>query len=87
MYSFVYIHVNKYKKSGVSTMGFWTAIAVIVIVFLGTEFVIRIIKMDTRHKENMERIKRGYPTLDGSVPLDYEHKHESKPEPDTSRLQ
>ena len=50
-------------------MGFWTVIFLISALAIGTEFVLRIVKMATRHYENIERIKRGYPTLDGSVPL------------------
>ena len=53
-------------------MGFWTAITIIVIVAIGTEFVLRIIKMSLRHSENVERIKHGYPTLDGTRPLSEE---------------
>ena len=49
-------------------MGFWTAITIIVIVAIGTEFVIRVVKIGTRYSENVERIKRGYPTLDGAQP-------------------
>ena len=49
-------------------MGFWTAIAVIAIVAIVTESVIRIIKIGTRHSENIERIKHGYPTKDGAEP-------------------
>jgi len=50
-------------------MGFWTAIVIIVVVAIGTEFIIRIVKMGTRHTENMERIKHGYPTLEGTLPV------------------
>jgi len=50
-------------------MGFWTAIAVIAIVALATEALIRIVKIGTRYSENIERIKHGYPTLDGILPL------------------
>ena len=47
-------------------MGFWTAIAIIAIVAIVTEFVLRIVKMGTRHYENIQRIRHGYPTLDGA---------------------
>jgi len=53
-------------------MGFWTAIFLISAIAIGTEFVIRVVKMGTRHYENIERIRRGYPTLDGAAPLGYE---------------
>jgi hypothetical protein len=47
-------------------MGFWTAIAIIAVVAIGSEFIVRIVKICTKHVENVERIKYGYPTLDGS---------------------
>jgi len=50
-------------------MGFWTAIFLIATIAIATEFVLRIVKMGTRHYENIERIRRGYPTLDGSMPM------------------
>jgi len=50
-------------------MGFWTAIFLIATVAIVTEFVLRIVKMATRHYENIERIRRGYPTLDGALPF------------------
>jgi len=50
-------------------MGFWTAIFLIAAIAIGTEFVLRVVKMGTRHYENIERIRRGYPTLDGAVPM------------------
>jgi len=50
-------------------MGFWTAIVIISAIAIGTEFVLRIVKMGTRYSENVERIKRGYPTLDGAMPF------------------
>jgi len=65
-------------------MGFWTAVVIIAAIAIGTEFVLRIVKMGTRYSENVERIKRGYPTLDGSMPMghdgsphaeDYAHTH------------
>jgi len=54
-------------------MGFWTAIVIISVLAIGTEFVLRIVKMATRHYENIERIKRGYPTVDGKMPHGSEH--------------
>jgi len=51
-------------------MGFWTAVAVIAIVGIVMGAAIQIVKMGTRHVENVERIKRGYPTLDGSEPIE-----------------
>ena len=53
-------------------MDFWTAIVIIVVVAIGTEFIIRIVKMGTRYSENIERIKHGYPTLEGTVPIESE---------------
>ena len=53
-------------------MDFWTIIMIIVVVAIGTEFVIRIVKMAIKHSENCERMKHGYPTLDGDVPLNKE---------------
>ena len=50
-------------------MCFWTAIAIISVVAIGTEFIVRLVKIGTRYSENIERIKRGYPTIDGAVPL------------------
>ena len=49
-------------------MGFWTAVVIIAVVAIGTEFVIRLVKMGTRYSENIERIKHGYPTLEGTLP-------------------
>ena len=65
-------------------MGFWTAITVIAIVAIGTEFVIRVVKLGTRYSENIERIKHGYPTLDGTEPLRSE---KTDPEEYMERLQ
>ena len=53
-------------------MGFWTAIVIICAIAIGTEFVLRVVKVATRYSENIERIKHGYPTLDGSLPVDGE---------------
>ena len=47
---------------------FWEAIMVIVVVSIVMTAVVRIVKMALRHSENVERIKKGYPTLDGSLP-------------------
>ena len=49
-------------------MGFWTVIFLISAMAIATEFVLRLVKMGTRHYENIERIKRGYPTVDGAMP-------------------
>ena len=54
-------------------MGFWTVIMVIAIVAIVMTFVTRIVKMSLRHEENIQRIKRGYPTLDGERPFAEEH--------------
>ena len=53
-------------------MGFWTAIVIICAIAIGTEFILRVVKIGTRYSENIERIKHGYPTLDGSLPVDGE---------------
>lgn len=50
-------------------MGVFTAIVIIAAIVIGTEFVLRVVKMGTRYSENIERIKRGYPTLDGAMPM------------------
>jgi len=52
-------------------MGFWTAITIIAIFAIGTEFILRLVKMGTRYSENKNRIKNGYPTLDGARQEDY----------------
>ena len=44
---------------------FWVFLMVVAILL----FVLKVVKMGTRYCENMERIKRGYPTLDGSTPI------------------
>jgi hypothetical protein len=49
-------------------MSFWTAIVILGVVAIGTEFILRVVKLGTRYSENIERIKHGYPTLDGSRP-------------------
>ena len=48
-------------------MTFWTAFAVVAIVAITTEFIIRIVKLGTSYCENIERIRHGYPTLDGTI--------------------
>ena len=53
-------------------MDFWTAITVIAIVALSLQCGLRIVKMASRYYENIARIQRGYPTIDGSTPLDSE---------------
>ena len=50
-------------------MDFWTVVLVIAILAIVSEFVVRIVKIGTRYSENVERIKHGYPTLNGDVPL------------------
>ena len=50
-------------------MGIWTAIAVISVVAITTEFIIRVVKLGTKYSENIERMKHGYPTLDGTMPI------------------
>ena len=50
-------------------MGFWTAIVIIAAIAIGTGFILQVVKMGVRYSENVERIKRGYPTLDGAMPF------------------
>ena len=65
-------------------MGFWEAFALIAVIAILTQFVIRLVKMGTRYCENIERIKRGYPTIDNSRPIRAE---ELEPVEHGSRLQ
>ena len=51
-------------------MDVWIAITIIAVVVIGTEFIVRIVKIATKYSENIERIKHGYPTLNGDVPID-----------------
>ena len=50
-------------------MGPWTAFMVVAILLIVTLFVLQIVKIATRHHENIERIRRGYPTICGDVPF------------------
>ena len=50
-------------------MGLWMMIFLISAVAISTEFVVRVVKIGTRHYENIERIRHGYPTLEGSVSI------------------
>ena len=50
-------------------MEFWIIVMVIAIVAIVTEFVVRIVKIATKHYENIQRIKHGYPTINGDVPM------------------
>ena len=61
-------------------MGIFTAIAVISIVAIVTECIIRIVKIGTKFAENVERIKHGYPTIDGTMPINSKESKESKEE-------
>jgi hypothetical protein len=78
-----YIKINREK--GAEKMIFWTAVTIIVVVAIGTEFIVRLVKIGTKYSENMERIKHGYPTLDGSTPLKEPEQRESYNQPE--RLQ
>ena len=49
-------------------MSFWTAIAVIALAAIFTEFILRVVKLGTRYSENKRRIENGYPTIDGAQP-------------------
>ena len=49
-------------------MDFWTVALIIGILAIVSEFVVRIVKIGTRYSENVERIKHGYPTLNGDMP-------------------
>jgi hypothetical protein len=53
-------------------MDIFAALMVIAIMCIVSEMIIRLTKIGTRHTENIERIRHGYPTLDGSVPEKYE---------------
>jgi len=71
-------------------MGFWTAIFLIAFFAIITGFVLQIVKMAMRHYENIERIKRGYPTKDGAVPFGTQeptHDEHMKPYVHGDRLQ
>ena len=50
-------------------MYFWVAAMIVAIIAIVTEFVVRIVKIATKHYENIQRIKHGYPTINGDVPL------------------
>jgi hypothetical protein len=49
-------------------MSLWLGLLILGAIAIGTEFILRIVKISTRHAENIERIKHGYPTLDGAKP-------------------
>jgi len=68
-------------------MGFWTAIFLIATIAIVTEFVLRIVKMGTRHHENIERIRHGYPTTDGKRAHGHEVSHDEFVSVNTDRLQ
>ena len=51
-------------------MDFWTAVMIIAVCAISTEFAIRITRICTRYAENVQRIRHGYPTLDGDKPAD-----------------
>ena len=65
-------------------MGFWEAFALVAVIVILTQFVIRLVKIGTRYCENIERIKRGYPTIDDSRPIKAE---ETDPAEYGTRLQ
>ena len=46
---------------------FWTAIMVVGIVAIVTGGVLELVKIGTRYSENIERIKHGYPALNGDT--------------------
>ena len=52
-------------------MDFWSVALVIGILAIVSEFVVRIVKIGTKYSENIERIKHGYPTLNGDVPIKF----------------
>ena len=62
-------------------MSIWLAAVIISVVAIGAWFILEAIKLGTRYSENIERIKRGYPTLDGSLPSGYVEPDEMKDEP------
>ena len=49
--------------------GFWIAVMVIAVVGITTEFIVRVVKLGTKHSENMARIRHGYPTTGGDLPI------------------
>ena len=57
---------------------FWVVVLIIAILAIVSEFVVRIVKIATKHYENIQRIRHGYPTINGDVPIGY-----VKPEEDT----
>ena len=50
-------------------MGFWEVVLIIAALAIVSEFVVRIVKIGTKYSENIERIKHGYPTINGDTPL------------------
>ena len=52
-------------------MGFWEVVLIIGVLAIVSEFVVRVVKIGTKYSENIERIKHGYPTLNGDVPLNH----------------
>lgn len=47
---------------------FWIAVMVMAIIGVTIPGVVQIVKISTRHYENVMRIKHGYPTLEGDKP-------------------
>ena len=62
------VYKEKHIK-GAGIMGLWEAFALVAVIAILTQFVLRLVKIGTRYCENIERIKRGYPTIDDSKPI------------------
>ena len=71
-----------YSIEGMMFMDFWTVVLVIGILAIVSEFVVRIVKIGTKYSENIERVKHGYPTLNGDVPLKSAEPAESEADKD-----
>ena len=48
-------------------MNFWLAIVIIAGSGILSEMIIRLVKIGTKYSENIERIRHGYPTIDGAT--------------------
>ena len=59
-------------------LGIWEVVLIIAVLVIVSEFVVRIVKIGTKYSENIERIKHGYPTLNGDTPIGH-----VEPESDT----
>ena len=62
-------------------MGFWVFSMVIAIVVASWIAIVQIVKVSTRAYENVERMKRGYPTTKGELPVGAFQAHTSTSAP------